>query len=55
MSFKFTEDEKSDLTLKLAELDENYICFGSIFAEVTDIVDVVESYLDENIKLRRID
>lgn len=42
-----TEEQKEELTFKLSELDENYICFGSIFAEVQDIVKVVEDFLEE--------
>ena len=42
-----TEEQKEELTLKLSELDENYICFGNIFADVQDIVKVVEEFLKE--------
>lgn len=42
-----TEEQKEELTLKLSELDENYICFGNIFADVQDIVKVVEEFLED--------
>lgn len=42
-----TEDQQEELTQRLSKLDDNYICFGNIFAEVSDIVKVVADYLEE--------
>ena len=42
-----TEEQKEELKTQLAELDENYICFGAIFADVNSIVEVVEKFLEE--------
>ena len=42
-----TEKQKEELKLQFAELDENYICFGRIFADVEDIVNVVEKFLEK--------
>lgn len=42
-----TEEEKEELTEKLSKLDDNYICFGNIFADVQDIVKVVEEFLED--------
>lgn len=42
-----TEDQKCELKHKLADLDDNSICFGLIFADLDDIMEVIEKFLED--------
>lgn len=43
-----SEGQREELRLLLADLDENYICFGYIMAEPDEIIKVVEKFLEDN-------
>lgn len=43
-----TEEQREELRRLLADLDENYICFGCIMAEPDKIIKVVEKFLEAN-------
>lgn len=47
MTFQFTEEQKAELHQRLADLDDNYLCFGVVFAEPSAIIEVVEDFLKE--------
>lgn len=42
-----TEGQREELRLLLANLDENYICFGCIMTEPDEIIKVVEKFLED--------
>ena len=42
-----TEEQEFNLHKALMDLDDSSICFGMIFAEVDNIVDVVKNWLEK--------